>query len=151
MNALSVTPSANLRTVSSRRQKILNKVEFSDAGIDGARIDPLIDVSDEVEGNITVSSFTDTNDVGGNDSKEKDSSDGTVDEDVATERTATEATLNGDSNEAAENTRKVTGTASPRPATFGTTKNSQTDPSNVQGDREIVTTPGSASSTTPVM
>ncbi|XP_053671878.1 platelet binding protein GspB-like [Anopheles nili] len=44
------------------RPQILNKVEFSDLDVDGDRIDPLIDVSEEEQQfrNITVSNLTDT-------------------------------------------------------------------------------------------
>ncbi|XP_053667138.1 serine-rich adhesin for platelets-like [Anopheles marshallii] len=50
--------------------RVLNKVEFSDIGVDGDRIDPLIEESEEELRNITVSSHTDISEVRKNDSTE---------------------------------------------------------------------------------
>ncbi|KFB51974.1 hypothetical protein ZHAS_00020155 [Anopheles sinensis] len=127
------------------RPKVLNKVEFSDAGVDGDRIDPLIDTSEE-ETNISVSSFTDTNDVGGNDSKEGHQG-GTVDGKVATERTATEGAWRTDashgesSDEVTALEREVTGTTSTLTDNSGTTKSNVPE---VLGQRENSTDQGSA-------
>ncbi|XP_052891469.1 mucin-17-like [Anopheles moucheti] len=50
--------------------RVLNKVEFSDIGVDGDRIDPLIEESEEEQPNITVSSHTDISEVRKNGSAE---------------------------------------------------------------------------------
>ncbi|XP_041766889.1 flocculation protein FLO11-like [Anopheles merus] len=55
------------------RTNVVNKVEFSDLGIDGDRIDPLIDVSEEEQQlrNVSVSSHTEINSAENPDSNER--------------------------------------------------------------------------------